>query len=204
MLQKTNMTSPVTYLYTENNLIEKPNTYQYSQYNGVDFLIAWRKSRESVLAYLPSPLDIPCGINNLYKNEVIITKDLLNLLVYLIEHSTKGNPDHELNYWSSRLVKKFEVSKRIYSAYQLDMPHRPALNSHYDDIFLYLRFSEFLLLNYQKTESIQYLNLLLKVIDTLVSVHKKMISNHAARLHTLILTEMKIIASLGIKNGVQF
>ena len=99
-----------------------------------------------------------------------------------------------------RWVKKFEVSKRLFESY--DTAFKPLDRAAYHDAALYLRFAEVVERAYDSTSELPFLNVLLKVVDTLIAMQDKLDADQRARLAGLIDREMAGVAALGRKCGV--
>mgnify|MGYP000111261495 CR=1 FL=1 len=178
----------VNYLYTDGNLLEQPNTYFYSCFQGKGFINAWQKNRlESinigVESYRPSDV-ISCGTE---RGEIDTKKQLLNLI---------NDKQSDEGYWLSFWIKKFEVAKRIYNCYQHEPPHRAVKSSGFHDINSYLLFAEYLSKTEEKESKLQVINTLLKVMDTLVSRKKIMTEKQCSNLNWLLKMEKEIINKL--------
>ena len=100
------------------------------------------------------------------KNE-IKTRDLL---MSLVRHQLDFGNSNLIKYWLDRLVQRFEVTKKIYEIYPKNFSKG---KGQCNIIHLYWMFSLSLILYYDDTSSIKYLNTLLKVIDLLCSLERR-------------------------------
>ncbi len=175
------------YPYARGPLLEQPNTYFYTSYYGEAFLDAWQKSRS--LVSVPENISRPSTdiAYSSVEGEDIVTRNLLHGLL---------NHRAEQAYWWPRLVKKFEVKKRLFAAYQSVPPHRPVTESGYHDLDTYLLFAEWLASSYQQQAKLQLLNTLLKVMDTLISQQNLMSSRQLTNLAWLLEQEDVFVSQL--------
>lgn len=156
----------IDYHYSQGNLLENPQTYSYSTYSAQAFIDAWLSNRKGILARLP-PAEKLAQRNG----ESLCPKNTMNLLHAISERLQQpqvSNDRHEM-YWLKRLVKKFEVTKRVYSAYQASAPYRPMDRNSYTDMALYLKLSECFILAYSQEGAMQFLNVFIKIQDTIIS-----------------------------------
>lgn len=189
------------YTYTSGNLLEKSNTYFYSQYYGRDFLEAWESDRGRVYSALGSELQPVTGRPNLLKSLDDKVKAGESLDTYFIFDAVQGALVEQkiadrtvLKYFIDKLVQKFEVSKRWYLKY--NALFRVEDKTKYDDLELYVRGAEIFCEAFAFFGDLPYLNALLKSIDTLCSVYKKLNAKQCGRLASLISKESKYINSL--------
>jgi cytidine diphosphoramidate kinase len=167
------------YSYTKNNLLKNPHKYQYSKFEGKIFFQRYLKDRKGALDFLEARLDRFCEYDaKPIVSDEINDKDNLILKDYLIsfydcneEYLNKNNTIFNL------LIKRFEVSKKLYSTYSLSETRKSS--SSYHDLINYPLFS-LVLQKYYKFCSIQedkliYLNSILKVNDILSSIKEDMI-----------------------------
>jgi hypothetical protein len=175
------------YPYAQGPLLEQPNTYFYTRYHGEAFLDAWLQTRS--LASMPENISRPSAdiSQSSVENNAIVTR---NLLLDLITHQA------EQAYWWPRLVKKFEVKKRLFAAYQSEPPHRPVIESGYQDLDIYLLFAEWLVISYQHQAKLQLLNTLLKVMDTLISQQKQLFPRQQNNIAWLLQQEKVCVSQL--------
>ena len=174
------------YDYSQGNLLEERNTYFYTRYQGREFLHAWRESRSEALAALPSPIpapSVPTGTRQGRKTGQILDSIMSDL------QAGRAHSQELLH-----LVQRFEVTKRVHGEYGDDW--RAVDRGDYRDMGLYVRFAETAEHAYAGSGNLPFLNVLLKVIDTLVALRTELSDDEAARLATLILAERRHIDTL--------
>jgi len=162
------------YNYATNNLIKNPQKYQMTKYENSNFLLAYQIHRNKIIENLNqektliledvinnfSSLD---SLENLYNNSPIVLSKLLSVLIS--QYFTLHNTDlflHVLN----KLIKKFEIKKLLYSEYDSEFKEISTSN---DNLVNYELLSLLSLLHYEKTKNLKFLNVALKINDTLSS-----------------------------------
>lgn len=168
----------VTYEYTNKNLLEEKESYQYSKYYGKDFLDAFFKNRTDFL-------------NSLEENSLdLFSLDLKsNIYQFLTKFYENQN---EIDKFM-KLLQKFEVTKRIFD--NTDENFKKLENANSDNLNLYILFSNCCYLAYKKINHLSCINAILKCNDILVS--QKDFSNADTKmLKTAIENEIKIIKEL--------
>ncbi|NMH59636.1 hypothetical protein [Alteromonas ponticola] len=182
-----------SYPYAAGNLLEKPQNYSYSGYFAHSFVHAWRNHRLSQLALLPEAKQIAQSNGN--SLTTTDTLSLLNAICEFVKHTDNfiEGPHRE---WLARLLKKFEVTKRVYSGYDLFAPHRPVQNSLYTDLDLYIKLAECFILTFNKYGKLQYLNAFLKLQDTILSQSQKLTEIQQSNLAWLIENELAVLEEL--------
>jgi methionyl-tRNA formyltransferase len=183
--------SEVDYIYSRGNLIDERNTYFYTPYWGLPFIEAWRKDRESSIKNLGPLCEPPIPV------EVSDDDDTgFALLERLYADIASANFDNKL----SLLILRFEVGKRIYKNYDVNM--RPFDRSQCHDLSLYLRFAEILDKAYACSGELIYINPFLKVMDTLIAFQGDLKGNQEGRLSRLIGRELQYIKKLAHGLGI--
>jgi hypothetical protein len=193
------------YDYVKENLIEKPNTYFYSSFFGYSFFISWRKQRKEVYDKLGGEASPPESssfytiedIENMINSEVVETGILFEA-VY-------GNLDkHHIQLASiiSKLIKKFEVSKRWHTTYLKGLRTTKDSNDVWH-LELYLRAAEIFEKVYIKFDNLPSFNVFLKLIDTLCSVAEQLDGTQKKRLARLIKQEEALIIEMAHKLNLQ-
>ena len=181
----------VDYIYSRGNLIEERNTYFYTPYLGLPFIDSWRKDRESSIKNLGPSFEppIPAKVSD---ND----DSGFALLERLYADIVTSNFENKL----SLLIQRFEVGKRIYKNYDVDL--RPFDRSQCHDLSLYLRFAEILDEAYACSGKLNYLNPLLKALDTLIAAQDDLIGDQGGRLSRLIERELQYIKTLSHQVGI--
>lgn len=172
----------INYPYADGDLLENRNTYFYSQYGGQDFLTGWQARRHKLAEDLQTITDISTKVMREETPFIVLSK---NIKLALSEESFD-----DLN----KLLQRWEVTKRIHSAYKENW--RPVDNKDYKRADHYLIFAELLDLAYGKTRHLPYFNGLLKVMDTLTSLSGQFGSDERQRLLHLIGQERRYFDDL--------
>ena len=186
------------YPYASGDLLEDRYTYFYSHYAGRPFLDAWRAERDAVLAALPEPAPPPPGSPHPDIGRAVPV-DTDRLLDHVFHALTGGDADDEVADWLDRLVKKFEVTKRIHRAYG---PGFRAIDP--DDHRLmgrYVRLAEVFDAAWTGRGELTYLNALLKCMDTLAALHDRLDAAERARLARLLARERAHVEALADRTG---
>jgi len=134
-----------------------------------------------------------------FENVKII--ETIFLLESILISQIKGDEKVNIELWLQRLIKKFEIKKKIYSSYQ---GHTVTGNGGYSDPKLYVLLSFILSYSYKINSEIKVLNSMLKINDTILSI-KPLISEADNQtksiLKDLINFEILAIRNLFIKKG---
>ena len=128
--------------------------------------------------------------SNSPKGNTLNTIDYLNELFSLLIDREEVDSYKKIDF----LLKKFEISKKIYNVYDLEW--RPTDQSNAFSFKLYIGFALILDTSYKNTRKLNYLNALLKLIDSLVSVYEDLDILEKRNLTWLILEEVKHINEL--------
>ena len=187
----------LNYAYSDGDLLETPQTYRYSSFQGHAFVDAWRASRLAVCAALPAP-----ALPALHPHGAAHAEDSKTLLSHLCLEMRAGVSGPLAAYWLPRLLKKFEVSKRLYAGYEAAAPHRPLPQSSYSCLQPYLLLAECMLHGWQASGAAYYLSGLLKLTDTLVSQQARLEPDQGAYLAWLLGQEQQVLASVARQAGL--
>lgn len=179
------MSSSTEYPYSEGDKLESKNTYFYTTYSGKPFLDGWKSNRSKAIAGIEAAFVIP-------KPEPVSENDFSGYGV--LERILKQIESPEESQMLLLLIKRFEVTKRIYFRYKPDL--RPVDSSEFRDLSLYLRFAEILGLAYEKFGHLFYLNAFIKVLDTLISVKEDILAEGEGRFARCIMQEVKVVEKL--------
>ena len=194
----------MNYPYAKGDLLRKPNTYFYTKFVGVQFLKHWQDERERVQKCLNnystrggSSMQVGslAVISQSYaEQKVIDTRTLLISLIGEFQGGARPDADQRLNQWLLRLVKKFETTKRVHEAYGENF--LAADKTKYKNIELYLLVAEVFSLAYDAGRSLVFLNVYLKVMDTLCSQYEGLSTVQQGLLSNLIKAENRHITDL--------
>jgi len=194
------------YVFASGDLISNPNTYFYTPYEGVNFFNDWKDSRkhavsENIAPQPPIESGVALPLEVLQERLCQGTVGASHVLDSLYEWiSNKNEGDESGVNLINQLVKGFEVTKRIYGSYCGQL--RPLDKEKFNEPVLYVRVAEVFEAAYNLFGTIQYLNVLIKVIDTLCAISNKLNTVEQARLRLLIIKEKKHIDSLATSVGV--
>ena len=169
------------YNYTLINLLKYPQKYQYSKFEGKEFFKLFKENRLFTLDFLKKRQKKIENKNSskFDKNKIIFIKGkkiiLKNFLTYL--YNLNNNNIHKYKKDVNLLIKRFEVSKRLYLTYNLKKITRTSIK--FDELLNYSLFSLVLQKFYPKLnnhEKMIYLNSILKTNDIIVSVSNNLTS----------------------------
>lgn len=192
------MTGENKYKYIDCNSPNVKINYSYSKYLGLDFIEYWKLSRkenlktfnkENLKVLIKESVDTECT-NNYSFSKKIFSNWLDNIELDCKEFLLDVN----------LLVKRFEVTKKIYSEYNNLM--RPENKDAYLNIENYSLFGIILGLLFCKTNNYQYLNAHVKLNDILLGWKPIDITNNnlLLRAYSLDLEYKNIIKILNQKN----
>lgn len=195
------------YPYCNGSLLDSPQNYMYTPYLGPVFVSDWHLSRSSYLTQYScsSPLLLSSVSSSFseHHNDSLSTEAILVQLC--LDLRTGSDTSEHVIYWLSRLLKKFEVSKRLYRSYAVAAPHRMIVDSGFDNINLYLLLAESLIRAWAIKPMSQYINGLLKLVDTLLSQTSLLSKMQSSHLAWVIIAERtildKVLTHLSLKKG---
>ena len=175
------------YKYTSKNLLENPEKYFYTSFLGHKFIDSYIASRTIFLKNLkPENQDLSTwieGLNLSNSTEVISTG-------YILLNYLKTN---KKNDFIKVLFKKFEVSKKIHSSYDLKS-YRPIKKN--GNILNYILFGIVLIKLYEESRFMGYLNSLLKINDIIISQDTEQVLKYCPALKTIITKELELVKYL--------
>ena len=183
----------VNYAYSDGDLLHSPQTYRYTTFQGEAFVQAWQVSRLTARAQLPAPALLT--LHNLTDVSAADSTALLSQICLKLRSGTVAD-DELAQYWLPRLLKKFEVSKRLYAGYEADAPHRALPDSDFMALTPYLLLAEGMIHGWRAEGAGYYLSALLKLNDTLVSQQTRLDPAQAAYLAWILDSEQQLIAEL--------
>ncbi|MEE9382929.1 MAG: adenylyl-sulfate kinase [Nannocystaceae bacterium] len=180
-----------SYTYTQRDRLEDRNTYFYSAYHGPALLEDWRRDRTR-LGDRTAPMPHGEAFALPEPGTGVDLRRLLHTLVVAV-HS-EGVLDRRALWWLLWVVRKFEVSKRLFPEYGADLVAHDRAN--YGQHDLYVRTAELVECAYVRTGELNFLNCLLKLDDTLVSVGQRLAPSMRKRAARVLLAEQRHIQDL--------
>lgn len=182
----------IMYGYLSSDVPRRKINYSYSKFYGQVFLDAWRDIREEFISnsLVPDLKDItrePTTLN--WSENYVTTETFMDHWLYSLVYS----PEY-LDPKLLLLIKRFEVTRKIYTTYKMDM--RPINRTEYDQAILYAKFGVVLSQVFLNTRRFPALNALIKVNDILLSNGELDKSEADAYMLLSISSELKIINQL--------
>lgn len=166
------------YNYITKNNLEERQHYRFSEITD-DLWDSYLNARNQILSnYKISVLEEKkiiedfYNIKNKYYKAEIFFNEVIILKKEVLEEIIKIKNDNRINLeLINSIVKTFEVRKRFYHCY--NKRFKPLDESDYNDVSLYILISYLLVKVYEQTLNLKYLNGLLKINDTLISINEK-------------------------------
>jgi cytidine diphosphoramidate kinase len=170
-----------TYSYTLNDLLEHPQKYEYSKFEGVNFFKQFSQERNETLDFLDTRLKKITEVNNVNNFELdlhefktkkdLILKEFL-IFLYLGDRSVLEKQESFFEI----LIKRFEVSKKLYLTYNIKDIRKSSKD--FNELISYCLFSLVLQRYYDMSigqQKLVYLNSILKVNDIISSTKSNLI-----------------------------
>lgn len=180
------MSDDFIYPYVTDNNLENVQTYQYAQWRGDDFIRDFCQQRQALLVSLP-PGEWPTTSGGMCSTAERLWPAVVSL---------RNGPLSKVQLdWSLVLLKKFEVSKKLYREYASQAPHKRSSDD-YDDAEPYLLLAEVSLRLWQHEKHSYWLSGALKLIDTLCSISDRLPRPQQAVLAALIEYEQTLVSTL--------
>ena len=173
------MKDKIGYAYV--STLENPQAYQYSEFSGRKFVDSYKDFRLKVMGSLKadegnlgmsiqSHIRQFAGLNKekLLKriSEENFTKNILSMLLYT--QNSAGLKDKEVSNevykWLSAFIRKYEVSRKIFSKYAKDAKKS---GDDYKDIDNYVLLALNIALFYKNSKNLKFINAVLKINDML-------------------------------------
>ena len=123
IIEEFNISINASYHYTNSNLLETPQKYQYSNFEGAEFFIKFSNDRNKTLDFIEKRL-MKLKSNNLIQSELIKENYLLNdnlVLKHYLQFLLTSKNDVLVEHTEliNILIKRFEVSKKLYEIYNI-------------------------------------------------------------------------------------
>lgn len=177
------MTSVDLYTYAQGDVLNDRNVYSYSPFHGSPFLKAWERSRAN------AERDSKHGRD-------FVSRETPTLSLIRSVRSRIQAPERNVAAWRDldRLVQRFEVTKRVHDEYT--EAWRAADKTQFHSMPAYVELAETFAWAYENTAQLTYLNVLLKILDTLSTLLGDLPDALKARVRSLIEVENTFVGSL--------
>ncbi len=162
----------MNYEYSQENRINTPHKYMYTEYHGRPFLDAWKNDRNSFLKkdiHLLQIEDVKKVLSRIIEEESSDNSDkgsteikLKSLCIKILYNSNTKDTYNTL----STYLKKYEVTKKIYASYTDEL--KPA-DSSYDNLMPYIWLSICCGLYCFNDPNLKMINCMLKLNDCISS-----------------------------------
>jgi hypothetical protein len=173
----------VFYKYYAEYVPEEKIDYSYATYHGEAFIKAWEKFRKKF--YKENSDGIP--------DLIPVSQSPTEILfISWIEKQLNNQIDFKDEF--NLLIKRFEVTKKIYSNYSSNF--RPLDKNEFKEYRLYCLFACLLVLAYSIEKKFQFLNALLKVNDINCSLYDKLSGMDKRILYFCISKEQQFVLDL--------
>lgn len=193
------MSTPLPYTLAQGDLLEQPAKYSFSAFGGAPFLAGWREHRAQLALAVAAPYAVSEDSWDQAADRAQAPID--GLLAGLHAQMQEADKHAEALAVLARLLQRFEVTKRLHASYNTHW--RPEDLASFYGTERYLRFAELLEAAHVVTGKLQWLNGLLKCIDTLSSMVGLLDVPQRARMQRLVSRELAHIARLAQRVGMQ-
>ena len=205
------------YRYTDKDLLQNPEKYSFSKYEGIVFVSAYFENRIKTINYLKEQITqqpiksltkwaktrtkSKNRIKAKYKKNIGTASLLSEILQYQLLSEQNDEKDSTTHFWLSVFIRKYEVFKRIFTKYS---PKLKKIGDDYSNLLTYVLLSINLQLYFRQNQNLKFLNTSLKINDMVCSKMKELRSNDEIYLAKVMLeTEIDIVRKLYLKKGIK-
>ena len=164
------------YEYSMKNLLETPQKYEMTPFQGSKFLELYKESRKFSMQLIKDKIDTitldqvttQMQLNFQHPLKIISsskfsTQKLFESIFLIL---LRDKDDVGVTKIVNSFVKKFEIKKRIFSHYNQEIKEA---SDNYKILANYILLASICVLKYKKIRNLKYLNVLLKLNDTICS-----------------------------------
>lgn len=197
----------IEYRYAKTNLLEKPENYFFSEYDGNNFIKAYFQNRLYIikkLKYSDNIITYNSIQEYLEKNRQNYSANMENTIISvmflrdLLKEIINNNINDKKGYLDI-LLKKYEVTKKIFNEYDENFK---AISNDYSNIESYCLLSICCSLYYKKSNNLKYINTSIKINDMLCSKGIIIEKNNIFLASCALNEEMECINKLFLEEGV--
>ncbi len=186
--------------------------YEFSRFEGFAFLESYRESRldfiEKIKSKVKNIKDLSSHVSgfkksgkmdlkNLDKSQFISTKEILEHL--LVSASSNKNND-SVYHWLSRLLKKFEAGRKLYSKYDSKMKK---VDNEFQNPRLYILLCLCCLLFYKKSKNLKFINTALKLNDSISTIFQDLTKDEMSLWLACLENELGEVIELAREKGIR-
>ena len=170
------------YSYSNADLLEFPQKYQMTPFEGREFLSSYEQSRKDILDKiknnqavnsLSQTLELikkSSSTNEKENKKIFVTNDLLLSILLKLESKEETQQETKM---IMMLLKKFEIKKKIFTEYDYDFSkYDSKLKENSTDFKIlrnYILFAAICIQKFQDNNNLKFLNVLLKLNDIICS-----------------------------------
>ena len=163
------------YSYTNTDLLEFPQKYQMTPFEGREFLSSYEKTRKRILdkiknnqtvnslSYTLKLLQKQFLIDIKSDQKIFVTSNQLSSILLRLQHQKETQQETK---FIMALLKKFEIKKRIFSEYDHELKEN---STDFKILTNYILLAAICAKKFQDNSNPKFLNTLLKLNDTICS-----------------------------------
>jgi|TARA_B100001540_G_C15795941_1_gene637664 hypothetical protein len=166
-----------------------------STFEGSEFLSSYEISRLNVIKKIETNIECSRIIKKLSEQEIDSVEEIITesrLLSVILE--LNSNSSNETDKFIQKLIKKFEISKKLFISYDLNLKEN---TNNYKTSRNYILLAIICIKKYEKTDNLKFINTLLKLNDIICSVFTEINNeNDLCMMKYILEKELELISSL--------
>ena len=163
------------YSYTNTDLVEFPQKYQMTPFEGREFLSSYEKNRQKILDKIKNNQTVNSLSHTLKllqkqflidiksDQKIFVTSNQLSSILLRLQHQKETQQETK---FIMALLKKFEIKKRIFSEYDHELKEN---STDFKILTNYILLAAICAKKFQDNSNPKFLNTLLKLNDTICS-----------------------------------
>ena len=163
------------YSYTNTDLLEFPQKYQMTPFEGREFLSSYEKNRQKILDKIKNNQTVNSLSHTLKllqkqflidiksDQKIFVTGNQLSSILLRLQHQKETQQETK---FIMALLKKFEIKKRIFSEYDHELKEN---STDFKILINYILLAAICAKKFQDNSNPKFLNVLLKLNDTICS-----------------------------------
>ena len=163
------------YSYTNADLLEFPQKYQMTPFEGREFLSSYEKNRQKILDKIKNNQTVNSLSHTLIllqkqflidiksDQKIFVTSNQLSSILLKLQHQKETQQETK---FIMALLKKFEIKKRIFSEYDHELKEN---STDFKILTNYILLAAICAKKFQDNSNPKFLNTLLKLNDTICS-----------------------------------